>query len=215
MSSSGWTDKVFAVELNKHNPDALSAIIERYSRELFYFIKVVLNTIGNEQDVEECLNDVFISAWQDIASFDASRGSFRTWLTMRARYIALDKRRLLIRKQMNTVTISHLENEHLNFVEAEGDSSSFLDRYFAQDIHLQEPLDSLLEKREEQEQLYTALALLSDLDRRLVYMRYFLLMSAEDMAAETGLSRHAIDTRIWRARKFMRDTLREPAHGRI
>ena len=72
---------------------ALEALIRRYSREMSYFIRLVLDNAGTLQDAEECTNDLFVTVWQDIESYDAGRGSLRTWLTMRAKYIALDRRR--------------------------------------------------------------------------------------------------------------------------
>ena len=56
---------------------------------------------------------------------------------------------------------------------------------------------------------------LPELDRYLVYMRYFRLASADEIARKTGLNRHAIDTRLWRARTKLRDALGEHAHERV
>src|SRR5258708_37812109 len=69
-----------------------------------YFIRVVLNTWGTPQDAEECANDLFVPVWQDIGSFDPARGSLRTWLTMRAKFIALDRRRHVQRRQALATT---------------------------------------------------------------------------------------------------------------
>jgi hypothetical protein len=57
-----------------------------------------------------------------------------------------------------------------------------------------------------------ALERLPDLDRLLVYLRYFQLASFDEIALRTGLSKHAVDTRLWRVRKSLREALREPAH---
>src|SRR5258706_3381720 len=69
-----------------------------------YFIRVVLNTWGTPQDAEECANDLFVTVWQDIGSYDPARGSLRTWLTMRAKFIALDRRRHVQRRQALATT---------------------------------------------------------------------------------------------------------------
>ena len=42
---------------------------------------------------EDLVHDVFIEAWRRIRSFDASRGAFRTWLSIILRSRALDRRR--------------------------------------------------------------------------------------------------------------------------
>ena len=43
----------------------LEKIINRYSRLLWSVASKVLNGIGNEQDVEACVADVFIDFWRD------------------------------------------------------------------------------------------------------------------------------------------------------
>lgn len=214
MIQDDWTDQTIAERLQEQHLSMLEEIIARYSRELFYFIRLILGSIGNMQDVEECVSDVFVSVWQDHSAFDHSRGSFRTWLTMRAKYIALDRRRQLLRRQNSTVTLSFFDAD-VNTGEPSGESTDLIDRARVQEYWAADSLDLMLEKKEEQERLREALLRLPELDRQLIYMRYFMLASTEEMASHTGLSRHAIDTRIWRARKYLKETLREPQHGRV
>ena len=76
-------------------------------------------------------------------------------------------------------------------------------------------MEGILEQRERREELRTALETLPDLDRYLVYMRYFRLANTEEISTKTGLSRHAIDTRLWRARKTLRDALEEQTYERV
>src|SRR6267154_775582 len=103
MVRQDWSDEELAQRLLERDPDALETLISRYSREVFYFIRLVLDGVGFAQDAEECVNDLFVAVWQEIDSFDPERGTLRTWLTMRAKYIALDRRRHLIRRQVHNV----------------------------------------------------------------------------------------------------------------
>jgi DNA-directed RNA polymerase specialized sigma24 family protein len=103
MVRQNWSDDDLARGLHERNPEALETLISRYSRELFYFIRLVLDGVGVVQDAEECVNDLFVAVWQEIDSFDPERGTLRTWLTMRAKYIALDRRRQLYRRQAYTL----------------------------------------------------------------------------------------------------------------
>src|ERR1700693_1860600 len=98
MVRQNWSDDDLSQGLQRRNPEALEALISRYSREIFYFIRLVLDGIGVAQDAEECVNDLFVAVWQEIDTFDSGRGTLRTWLTMRAKYIALDRRRQLCRR---------------------------------------------------------------------------------------------------------------------
>jgi RNA polymerase sigma-70 factor (ECF subfamily) len=65
--------------------------------------------------------------------------------------------------------------------------------------------------------LRQALLRLPELELQLVYLRYFRLKGIEEIASKTGLTRRAIDSRLWRARKFLRealDTVEERAQTR-
>jgi RNA polymerase sigma-70 factor (ECF subfamily) len=181
-----WSDDDLARRLYERDSDALEILISRYSREVFYFICLVLEGIGIAQDAEECVNDLFVAVWQEIGTFDPSRGTLRTWLTMRAKYIALDRRRQLYRRQAYSI----------QYPEA--------------------TMEALLEESERREELRIALATLPEIDRYLIYQRYFKLTRTEELAKKTGLTRHAIDTRLWRARKSLRKALKERVNdGRI
>ena len=73
----------------------LEKIINKYSRLLWSVSTKILNGIGNEQDAEECVADVFIDLWNDPGSFDESRGSLKTWLCMKCRSKSIDRFRKL------------------------------------------------------------------------------------------------------------------------
>src|SRR5438874_13375256 len=107
MVPEDWSNDDLAQRLRERITDALETLIFRYSREVFYFIRLVLDGIGVVQDAEECVNDLFIAVWQEIDTFDPGRGTLRTWLTMRVKYIALDRRRQLCRRQVHIVQPAH------------------------------------------------------------------------------------------------------------
>lgn len=193
----------------ERNPRALEALMRRYSREMSYFARVVLDAIGTPQDAEECASDLFVTVWWEISSYDPARGSLRTWLTMRMKFIALDRRRQIQRRQ-HLSTTSLEAGEQVAGREGEGRGGELFGGRLA-DVSM----EGLLEQRERREELRAALESLSSLDLKLVYMRYFQLADTEEICAATGLSRHAIDTRLWRARKALRETLQEKTHEAV
>src|SRR6266700_3838228 len=211
-----WSDDDLALKLGERNPEALETLISRYSREVYYFIRLVLDGIGVAQDAEECLNDLFVAVWQEIETFDVKRGTFRTWLTMRAKYIALDRRRQLCRRQTHNLQSAD-ENQH--WVLSDGGGSSKAGGWGYENEsritlppHPEASMENLLEQSERREELRLALATLPELERYLIYQRYFKFASTEELASQTGLTRHAVDTRLWRARKSLREALKEHAH---
>ncbi len=203
-----WSDEDLAQRLHEQDPEALETVISRYSREMFYFIRLVLDGVGVAQDAEECVNDLFVAVWQEIDSFDASRGTLRTWLTMRAKYIALDRRRHLCRRQTHT-TQSADEMRQRSSTDGNGHASYEYEGRATLSSHPNVSMENLIEQSERREELRLALAKLPELDRFLIYQRYFKFASTGELAAKTGLTRHAVDTRLWRARKSLRDALEE------
>lgn len=204
-----WPDETLYQGLIERDPRALETLIRRYSREMSYFIRGVLDTAGTLQDAEECTQDLFVAVWQEIASYDPMRGSLRTWITMRAKYIALDRRRQIQRRQ--AVAMTSLENSEFG-----GNREGEVFAGALPGAHIAEnSMEGLLEQRERGEELRQALELLPERDRLLVYMRYFQLASTEEICQKTSLTRHAVDTRLWRARKALRDALEERTHERV
>ena len=221
MVRQDWSDDDLAQRIRERNPEALETLITRYSREVFYFIRLVLDGVGVTQDAEECVNDLFVAVWQEIDAFDPGRGTLRTWLTMRAKYIALDRRRQLCRRQMHNMQPADenrqwaLDNGGGRKVYGWGGYEN--DNRVALPPHPESSMEHLLEQTERREELRQALATLPELDRYLIYQRYFKFASTEELAAKTGLTRHAVDTRLWRARKSLREALKEHSYeyGRI
>jgi RNA polymerase sigma factor (sigma-70 family) len=217
MVQQDWSDDDLAQRLHERDPEALETLISRYSREIFYFIRVVLDGIGVAQDAEECVNDLFVAVWQEIDSFDPLRGTLRTWLTMRAKYIALDRRRQLCRRQTHNMQSADESRQWTSF-DRRGGRNVFGwggyegDNRVTLPPHPESSMENLLEQSERREELRLALATLPELDRYLIYQRYFKFASTEELAVKTGLTRHAVDTRLWRARKSLRETLKEHAH---
>ena len=71
-------------------------------------------------------------------------------------------------------------------------------------------VDVLLEQQERREELGRALEQLSELEQLIVYLRYFQFAGIREIAARTGLTKHAVEARLWRARKALRQALQEP-----
>jgi RNA polymerase sigma factor (sigma-70 family) len=204
-----WRDEQRLIHgLRVHDPLSLEALINQYSRELFYFACLILAGVGAAQDAEECLNDLFMTVWQEFDSFDPARGSLRTWLMMRTKYIALDCRRQLLRGHHADVSVVVLHEEYA-FAQEQRALDSLKQQQEAQIQPMAAGVDVLLEQCERREELRRALEQLPELDRFLIYRRYFHFTSIKELAACTGLTKHAVEARLWRARKVLREALQE------
>jgi len=106
---------------------------------------------------------------------------------MIAKYVALERRRTLILKfnqrSLNEEIIS---------------------------LKIQETMFSTIEARET---LQSALKTLTVQERELIYRRYFLDESINNLVNCYGLSRQSIDNRLWRAKKSLKNFLKTRNEG--
>src|SRR5918998_4599108 len=70
--------------------DELRELYRRYSGELFGF---ACNALGDREQAEEVVQDVFARAWRHAADYDRGRATVRTWLYSIARNRIVDARR--------------------------------------------------------------------------------------------------------------------------
>ncbi|MEK6282868.1 MAG: sigma-70 family RNA polymerase sigma factor [Acidobacteriota bacterium] len=75
---------------------ALARLYDQYRVILF---GLLMRILGNREEAEDVLQDVFIQVWRRAADFDEKRGKPFTWLVTLARSRAIDRLRLLGARQ--------------------------------------------------------------------------------------------------------------------
>jgi len=83
-----WRD--YLQDIRQGNSQALSRLYDEASSALY---GLALRILGNAEDADEVLLDVFEQVWRKAGSFDAARGSVWRWLTLLTRSRALDRLR--------------------------------------------------------------------------------------------------------------------------
>jgi RNA polymerase sigma-70 factor (ECF subfamily) len=78
---------------------AISVLYDRYGRTVF---GVGLKFLGDRSLAEELVQEVFLKVWRSSHTFDASRGSFSTWLYRVTRSAASDMHRKRARNVRQT-----------------------------------------------------------------------------------------------------------------
>jgi RNA polymerase sigma-70 factor, ECF subfamily len=157
-------------------------LMDLYMGSVYGVAKSILMNIGSEQDIEECVQDVFIEAWNNIDRFDESRGSMKTWLLILCKYKALNLKKELIKKN-KIVDIEELQ------------------------ISSKETIEENLLFKERKGEIIEAINSFNPVDKEVFLRRYFMKQSIEYIVGSTKLSRQAVDNRLWRGRKKLREIL--------
>jgi len=132
------------------------------------------------------LSDTFCIIWYNIQEYDPQRAPLATWIWMRAKYAALDRRRQL-RRRRDTVPLMAERSPP----KTKPESVEQADRW----------------------DLYWVLAALPQLERELVYRRYFLQETLGEIAQEVELSINAVRNRLWRSRKRLQELIESQAQS--
>ena len=83
-------DQRLLIAIRQGNRTALAELYDRHASQM---LAVAARILQNPRDAEALLHDVFLEAWQKAESYDAGRGTVRTWLLTRMRSRAIDRLR--------------------------------------------------------------------------------------------------------------------------
>ena len=160
---------------------AIRRVMDQYSRLLWSVAGGVLQGVGTEEDLEECVADVYVFLWMHPEKFDPLRGSLKSYLAMVARSRALNRRRQLTRQDA-------LPLEELSPSQEPA----------AEDPEQTGPPD---------EALRHAMNALGEPDREVLVRRYYYDQKPKEIAAVLRLPVKQIENRLYRAKRFLRDRL--------
>ena len=151
--------------LKQQDRTALGPLYDAYSGALF---GVILRIVQSRELAEQVLQDTFVKAWRNAASYDASKGRLFTWLLNIARNTAIDATR--------TAYFQHYrKTEDLdNLVHVSGGETVNPDH-----VGVREVVQRLDEKY-----------------RKLIDLVYFQGFTQEEAAQETGIPIGTIKTRL-------------------
>jgi RNA polymerase sigma-70 factor (ECF subfamily) len=134
--------------------------------------------LRDAREAEETLVEVFHHVWRRAGRYDAGRGPVETWLLVITRSRALDRLRA------REVRARHEGGE--------------LEAGFGSLADPGEPVDAGLVAAERSDALASALAALSERERHVIELAFFLGRTHEEIARETGLPLGTIKSQIRR-----------------
>ena len=159
--------------------DGMRTLYRTYGPELFGF---AVNCLGDREQAEEVVQDVFTRVWRHADSFDPERASFRTWLYGIARNAIIDlQRRSAVRPSLATTPEA--------FDERAGEES--------------------IERALLAWQVSTALERLTPEHRQVIRLAHLQGMRLREIAEHTGLPLGTIKSRVSYALRGMRLALEE------
>lgn len=140
---------------------------------------IIAPLLPRAEDREDCLSEAAMRVWDKIDTYDPARGSWKAWLTAVTRNTALNHARKGTTDEELTDTVPSPAPT---------------------------PEEALVQK-ERSEALYAALNTLASKDRLLFYRKYYYRQSTAQIAAELGMTERAVEGRLYRIKKSLREKL--------
>lgn len=166
-------ERNYIKRLKKKKEDALTFIVDKY---LGLVKGTVYKVLGQrKEEVDECINDVFLAIWNHASQFEGNEDDFKKWVYKIAKYQAIDYYRKLRRREEVSLEVNTL----------------------VQEISAEDQVMLHEDKRE----LVTFINSLQPIDRKIFTMKYFLGIKSDDIAHRVGLTRTAVDNRVFRGKK--------------
>lgn len=166
-------------QLKKKNTKALDFLVDTYGNLLYKVIYSILNKYSRRGLIEECLNDVFLSIWNNSNMFTGKTEKFVHWICAVGKYKAIDYQRKIVKNKEivdinDCVITSNLTTE---------------DRVLA---------------NENSKELLKYINEMNDMNKKIFIMRYYLEKSIDEIAMSLGVSRNVVDVRISRGKKSLK-----------
>jgi RNA polymerase sigma-70 factor, ECF subfamily len=100
-------DAALVARMARGDRQALALLYQRHAPRL---LALAMRILGTRSEAEDLLHDIFVEAWRNSASYSPERGSVATWLALRTRSRAVDRRRASPRRQEGRSTDSGLHD---------------------------------------------------------------------------------------------------------
>jgi RNA polymerase sigma-70 factor (ECF subfamily) len=89
-AAKNYTEDELLDGLRRHDEQAYSFLYDHYSKALFL---VIFRIVPQQEIAEDILQEVFVKIWQNIQTYDASKGRMYTWMLNIGRNQAIDRTR--------------------------------------------------------------------------------------------------------------------------
>jgi len=182
LELSGQHDEELARRLQRHDPDAMKDLYDRFGRLAY---SVVLSIVRNSSTAEDLVQETFLRVWNRIHAFEAGRGALGPWLLAIARNRAIDHvRSSASRMDRNAFELDLREHPSL-FVDMERE----------------------VENTDHARVIRAAIAKLNPNQKKVIELAYYEGLSQTEMAARMGQPLGTIKTWVRAALAILREEL--------
>jgi len=168
-------DSNFIHRLKRQEEDALEYIVDKYLPLIKGITYKVLAPLENKGVIEECINDIFLSIWNNSEKFHGDSIDFKKWICSIAKFKSIDYYRKVTKK----VEITSIDI----------------------DLNVEKSAEDELIKQEDRTELIKLINHLDPIERDIFIMKFFLGFNNEEISLKLGLTKASVDNRIYRGKK--------------
>ena len=183
-------DAIIVEAVQDGDTEAFRHLVDRHRNTIY---RILLRLVSDPHQAEELAQETFIRAWRALDSFRGD-ARFSTWLIQIAVHAARDHHRSKGRSKL--VSLDELQEQNSSRAQIEEHRSAF------------DP-SSRLAERELGERLKKGIDLLPASYREVFVLRHLEEIPYEEIAAATGSSVGSLKVRSHRARRMLREYLRD------
>lgn len=184
-------DEKIIKSIQERNEQVMSSVIDKYSKLLWKVTGAVLAG-ASEQDMEECIADVFVELWINPNKFDPNKGKLSSYLSMIARNKAIDRYRSIARKS----TVS-------------------LDDMMVEEISRDKSIIEQLIDDENKTVLQESIKELDSTDQDILIRRYYYDQKPREISEALTMSKKQVENRLYLAKQALRKKMKENGYAQI
>lgn len=171
-------DRQITMLLMEGSQDGLKMLIQKYRGLVGAIISRIL--AGQEEDIEECVSDTFISVWEHRKMLDPNRDTLKGFITCIARRKAIDRYRKLSKGKTAPI---------------EDEPSAGVD------------LSIQFERKYDTEIVQSLIYVMKEPDREIFLRRHYLMQPIREIASAMSMSEKQVKNRLYQSRLRLKDKL--------
>lgn len=178
-------------QCRRGSAEAFEGIVKKYMKDAYY---IAFGLVGNREDALDLSQEAFIRAYNNIGSFNLKWGFF-PWFYRILRNLCFSH----LRKRKNRQKLSLDELGEQNILLSNSSCTS---------------PDVAIQRNEQQQRIWQAISKLDDKHREVIILRHFRDLSYEQMAKTLFCNKGTVTSRLYYARKRLKELLETQKGGR-